>query len=91
MLIYNYVDDTLVANLKYRYLQPELFSGIHLAPLSMTLVLVKEDQNVLSMTTVKDLIHIPTVKRIGKAKRVIVSSLFVLIMMNVMKENAFMI
>ena len=57
----------------------------------MTLVLVKEDQNVLSMTTVKDLIHIPTVKKIGKAKRVIVSSLLVLIMMNVMKENAFMI
>ena len=57
----------------------------------MTLVLVKEDQNVLSMTTVKDLIHIPTVKKIGKAKRVIVSSLLVLTMMNVMKENAFMI
>ena len=89
--MFNYVDDTIVANVKYRYLQPELFSGIFLAPLSMTLVLVKEDQNVLSMTTVKDLIHIPTVKKIGKAKRVIVLNLLVLIMMNVMNEDAIMI
>ena len=57
----------------------------------MTLVLVKEDQNVLSMTTVKDLIHIPTVKKTGKPKRVIVTNLLVPIMMNAMKENAFMI
>ena len=83
--------DSILANLKYRYLQPELFFGMFQAPLSMTLVLVNEDQNVLSMTTVKDLIHIPTVKKTGKPKRVIVTNLLVLIMMNVMNEDAIMI